>query len=523
MQRKRKATPHIRFYVVALMFCIETLLFVGLFLLFLYAPFPIHYIWIPILVTVIVNAIGATFIVSTKVNSGYKIAWLSVLTIFPLGGFLIYLLYADKITTKRMIKKRFNPINSQLEQGRVDVAEYDQKLLEVNPRAAKISKYIQNYAHAGVSCKNEFTYFKLGDYAYEPMIAELKKAKRFIFMEYFIIEYGEFFDAIYEVLVEKAKEGVDVRLFYDDFGSVFKVKSFFFKQAEKDGIKCVAFNRCRPFMDIRQNNRDHRKMMIIDGIVGFSGGMNIADEYVNKVERFGLWKDNCFMIKGEAVNDFTNLFLSNYKLIYKKEDINFEKYFYKTNKDLLDHEIKEDGFIQPFGDVPFDNEETARNVYLQMISQAKKTIYLSTPYFVPDAELLNALLVASKSGVEVKIITPGIPDKKLVYAATRSYYSTLAFDGIKVYEYTPGFNHTKMMVVDGEMALTGTINFDYRSLYLHFENGVFISNNSKVSELQSDLEEMVSVSTEIDYEKYMKPNFFKKIYWSILKIFAPLL
>lgn len=514
--------PGFRFYIVLLMFCLETILVICILLLASLFPFAVNYFWIPFLVYIIVNSLNALFIINTNVNTAFRLSWITITIIFPFAGLIIYWLYADKITTKKMKKIRFSTINSELGKGLVIKNDVLNNIQIENQDAYAISNYILKNSFSAPYQNSSLEYFSMGDYVVESMLEELKKAKKFIFMEYFIIEYGSFFDSIYEILKEKAKEGLDVRLIYDDFGSIFKINANFYKKAIKDGIKCYSFNRCRPFMDIRQNNRDHRKMIIIDGVCAFTGGMNIADEYINKVERFGLRKDNCLMIKGEAVNGFTNLFLSNRKLLERDKEINHLLYTYESNKCLREENIISDGFIQPFGDVPFDNEETARNVLLQLISRAKKSIYISTPYLVPDDDLISALINASKSGIEVKIITPGIPDKKVCYSLTRSYYGKLAFYGIKIYEYTPGFNHTKLYVIDDKFAVTGTVNFDFRSLYLHFENAVFLYANSKVANMKEDLLNMVEISKKIDDDKYINVGIFKKLYWSILKIFAPL-
>lgn len=520
--KEKKIKPGFRFYIVALIFCIETLFIVSLIVILSVVPFLNKFLWIPLVVYLVINAINAIFLANTNVTSGFKISWLAVTIIFPVAGLIIYWMYADKVTTRRMKKIRFNTINSELGKGLIADQETLEEIKTNNPDAYTVSNYILKNGFSSPYKNTRVTYYKLGDYVFEPMLEELKKAKKFIFVEYFIIEHGQFFDAIYEVLKQKAAEGVDVRLIYDDFGSVFKVRGDFYKQANKDNIKCYCFNRCRPTVDIRQNNRDHRKIIVIDGVCAFTGGMNLADEYINKVERFGLWKDNCLKFEGEAVNGFTNLFLSNWKMLVRSEEIDHIAYRYEINKHLRDDVIESDGYVQPFGDVPFDNEETARNVLLQLINRAKKSIYISTPYLVPDEELSQALINASKSGIDVRIVTPGIPDKKTAYSLTRSFYGKLSFYGIKIYEYTPGFNHTKLYVFDDDLAITGTANFDYRSLYLHFENSVFLIGNSKVSEMKEDLIEMQEVSQLIDKEKYIHVGIFKRLYWGFLRIFAPL-
>lgn len=520
-QNKKKHRSGFRFYVVLLAFCSETIFIVLFITLLSCIPFFNEYFWIPLLIYIIVNSLNAIFIISTNVGVGFKISWLASCIIFPVSGLVLYWMYADKVTTKRMKKIRFKAINSELGKGLIVDSEALEDLKNKDLFAYNLSNYILKNAYASPYKNSKISYYSLGDYAAEPILNELRKAKKFIFVEYFIIESGEFFDSIYEILKEKASQGLNVRLLYDDFGSVFKVNRNFFRKAKKDNIKCIPFNRIRPIVDIRQNNRDHRKMIIIDGVVAFTGGMNLADEYLNKIKRFGLWKDNCLKVEGKAVNGFTNLFLSNWKFV-TKENINHLEYNYDTNKNLRDPIVFDDCYIQPFGDIPFDNEETAHSLLVKLIYNAKKSIYISTPYLVPDDEILNALISASKSGVDVRIVTPGIPDKKMTYSLTRSFYAKLLFFGVKIYEFTPGFNHTKLYVFDDDFALTGTTNLDYRSLYLHFENCLFIYGNSRVFELKQDLLDMFKTSELVDKSMYLNVSVLKKIWWGVLRIFAPL-
>ena len=260
----------------------------------------------------------------------------------------------------------------------------------------------------------------------------------------------------------------------------------------------------------------------------FTGGCNLADEYINKKLRFGIWKDNFVLIKGPAVTGLTNLFVSNWSLISRdpiKDVDEIKKYSYENNKDCLTEEIQTEpnSYIQSYGEVPFDGEDGAKTAYLQLIARAKKYIYLSTPYLTPDNELLNALITAAKSGIDVRIITPGIPDKKMVYSLSRSYYSSFLTEGVKIYEYTPGFNHAKMILVDDEIAMTGTVNFDYRSLYLHFENGIIFYRGHMIQDIKKDFEEMLNVSKMQSENEYVNKPLIRRIYWCILRILSPLI
>ena len=404
----------------------------------------------------------------------------------PYAGAVLYLLYAQKITTKGKKALRRNIINKKLKEGRLDSSSTLDEIKKKDEDVYIVANKLYKQSYASIYKNTSFEYFPLGENGFPVMIEELKKAKKFIFFEYFIIESGYFFDDIYEILKQKVKEGVDVRMMYDDFGSVAKINSFFYKDARRNGIKCFPFNRLRPAVDIRQNSRDHRKILVIDGVVGFSGGCNIADEYINKIVRFGVRKDNIFMLKGEAVNGLTTLFLSNWMLnkkMFQEEDP--KDYFYEKMKSI--HPVvfaPQEGYYQPFGEVPFDGE---------------------------------------KSGVDVRIVTPGIPDKKLVYSITRSYYANLLLNGVKIYEYTPGFNHAKIMVSDDKMAITGTTNLDFRSLYLHFEDSVLICLTPKIKEIRDDVLEMTKVGKKINVNDYLHIPLHKKIAWALLRIIAPLI
>ncbi len=518
---RKKKNLHLRFFLVLLAFLIETCLFIFLLFAFInYESYRFYYL-IPLIVIIVLNFILGIFVFNTKVNVDYKLSWLVTILIFPFFGAILYLLFAHKITTKRRKKLMNNNIKKYLKKYKYNDNEFLNSLKEDNPEAYMIAKYI-DYCGYTLYKNSEFKYFESGEKGFPIILEELKKAKRFIFMEYFIIEEGEMYNSIYEILKQKVKEGVKVIFLYDDFGTSTKIPTFYYKKVRKDGIICYPFNRISPTMNIRQNSRDHKKIIVIDGIIGFTGGSNLADEYINKINRFGYWKDNFLMIKGNAVDGFTLPFIASFYFASRKE-LNFEEFSFEKNKDLLKEEIKPNAYIQAYSDVPYDDEEISKNVYLRMINSAKKYIYLSTPYLVPDTELINALNNAAKSGVEVIIVTPGIPDKKLVFQITRSYYSEFLVKGIKIYEFTPGFNHEKIMIVDDKMALSGTCNFEYRSLFLHFEDCIFVSNSSEIIEMRNSFLNMVSKSTLQDINKYVNSSIFKRWILSLLRIFAPLI
>ena len=355
------------------------------------------------------------------------------------------------------------------------------------------------------------------------MCAELEKAEEFIFMEYFIIQEGVFLNTLLEILERKAKQGVEVRLMYDDLGSANTVPRKYWKELQKKGIKAQTFSKLKLFFSTTYNNRDHRKIMVIDGKVAFSGGINLADEYINRVERFGHWKDNVFMVQGDAVRGFTLMFLQMWNVQAKRRDrhSDYERYL---NVDIERRpDLENDGFIIPYGDGPHKQDNVAENVYLDIINNAKRFISVMTPYLVPDNEVLHALKHASKSGVEVNIIVPHIPDKKYVNILTKSYYPELLRSGVHIYEYDPGFVHSKMMVADGETAVEGTVNLDYRSLYLHYECGCIIHKNKVIGDIVDDFEDTLALCHEVSMDEYHSYGRIFKWTASLLRIFAPMM
>lgn len=519
---KKKKNLHLRFFFVLADFLIETAIFIALVFFFInYETYRIYY-WIPIILITLFDIILGLFIANTKVEIDFKLSWLAIVIVLPFLGGMLYLMFAHKITTKKRKKIRNNPLKQFLRSNKYDASKEHQELLKEDSDSYKIAKYL-DYCGYPIYQNTNFSYYESGEKGFPVILEELEKAKKFIFIEYFIIEFGEFYNSIYEILKKKAKEGVKVIFLYDDFGTSMKLNSFYYKEVRKDGIECYPFNRISPTINIRQNSRDHKKIIIIDGVVGFTGGCNLADEYINKIKRFGYWKDNIVRIKGKAVDSLTLPFLGSYYFASKKT-LSFDEFSYENNKNYLDIDVsKFNSFIAPFSDIPFDTEAITKNVYLSLINSAKRYIYLSTPYLVPDDELVNALNNAAKRGADVKIITPGIPDKKLIYQVTRSYYSEFIIKGIKIYEFTPGFNHEKMMVVDDKMAYTGTCNFDYRSMYLNMEDGLFISLDDEILKMKDSMLKMIKKSKLQDIEKYIHAPLIKRWYRSLLRVVAPLM
>ena len=450
------------------------------------------------------------WIIKNSRNLSFDLPWLIIILLFPLVGTLLYLIIGYNKRKSRTMKKILSNeknINNYLVQD-----ESIKKEIKDNSSI----RYITDYLGYPVTANNDVEYYPLGELAFKEMLKEVKKAKKFIFLEYFIIAHGKMWDSLLEVLKEKASQGVEIRVMYDDLGSVSTLHPSYPKELKEYGIECIVFNKLSPLSGIIMNNRDHRKILVIDGKVAFSGGINIADEYINHTHPHGHWKDNGIKISGSAVWNYTVMFLTMWNS-FKKTDKDFNKYKYDYNQ------IKENkGYVIPYGETPLDNEIAGQNIYLNIINRANNYVYIFTPYLIIDTDMINSLILASRRGVDVRIVIPGIPDKKFVYTVTESYVETLVKEGVKVYKYTPGFLHAKVFVSDDKIATVGTINLDYRSLYLHFECGLYMENTNCIKDIKKDLVETISNSQELSKEN-VKPSFIKGIIQSLLRLIAPLM
>ena len=451
-------------------------------------------------------------IIKESKNLSSDLPWIIIILLFPIAGALLYVVIGGNLHRSKILKN----INKQIENSRKYLIQDEKIKLEMQENDFDKLKYISNYVGFPVTKNNDLKYYKFGELAYPTMLEELEKAEKFIFLEYFIINKGTMWNSILDVLVKKAKDGVDVRVIYDDMGCIAMLPSNYPKTLESIGIKCIAFNQVKPFLGVIMNNRDHRKMMIIDGRVVFTGGINLSDEYINKTRPHGVWKDNVLKIQGEAVWNFTVMFLSMWNS-YRKDDRDYYKFKYNFLKQELVN-----GYIVPYGESPLDDEIVGENVYLNIINQAKKYLYIYTPYLIIDTDMLNALTLASKRGVEVCIIVPGIPDKKIVYDLTSSYFEQLIKYGVKIYKYKPGFVHSKVFLADDKIATVGTINMDYRSLYLHFECGVYMQDVNIIKDIKEDFEEAINLSHLVT-KKEASPKLLKGLWQAILRLFAPLM
>ena len=454
-------------------------------------------------------------IICSRMEPGYKIAWLLLILPFPVLGGVFYLLVGGGSVPRRT-KKRMQWMIQKTEQVLQEDFKADD-LLPLGGDAAGQATYLEQRAHCPAYTNTETEYFPLGDKAFPRMLEELEKAEKYIFLEYFILQPGVFWDSILAILERKAAQGVEVRVIYDDMGCMFTLPRDYNEALSKKGIQCRAFNRFLPVMSLRLNNRDHRKFLIIDGKVGFTGGINLADEYINVRERFGHWKDSAILLEGDAVWSMTVMFLTMWDHVAGWDE-DFE--FFRPAPAQVRPWT---GYVQPYTDTPLDREAVGQAVYLNMIAKAKKYIYITTPYLVTDVATNTALCNAAKSGVDVRIITPHIPDKRYVFEVTRAHYPPLLEAGVQIYEYTPGFIHAKNFVVDDRFATVGTVNLDYRSLFLHFEDGVWLCEAPCIRDIRADFEETLKVSEPVSLRQFKHLNVILQLYRSILRVFAPLM
>lgn len=460
----------------------------------------------------ILSVILVIYIVSKRDESSYKILWLLIILVFPIFGAWIYLRCGNKRASTKLSRKI-----EQSSKGLKILETSDfliNELKKDNMRFAQTLEYVSTEASFPIVYNEQAKYFKLGEEMYEDMLIELKNAKKFVFLEYFIIEEGIFLNSIIDILEQKANDGVDVRIIYDDLGSITTYSYKNSKKLNDKGIKCIAFNPLI-FIKASLNNRNHRKMLIIDNEVVYSGGINIADEYINIKEKYGHWKDTGFKLTGDAVNNYTFMFIQFWNAFsLKKLDTSILKSQFVTQK-------QRDGYVLSYYDSPSNLESISNNLYMELLSQATNYIWFYTPYLVIGDSLVESFIRAAKRGVDVRIMVPGIPDKKIVYRITRSYYKNLMDAGVKIYEYEPGFLHAKACIMDDVVGTIGTVNLDYRSLFLHYEcNSVFYKADI-LKELKRDYEETIKKCKLVE-KKDINNKIIHRIINAILRIFAPL-
>ncbi len=467
------------------------------------------------LMTTVLSIVVVLRLNSKHTNTAMKMPWIMLILVLPVMGLSLYLMVemlGDPGVGKRLRAIR-EDMKDEIPAGADDTL---QELEEIDLPSANQARYLWNCTRWPVYKNTAVHFYAEAKDAFEAMKADLEKAEKFIFMEYFIVEDGSCFREIEDILIRKRAQGVEIRFLYDDIGSVGKVNMFFAKRLVEEGIACRPFNPALPLLNIFLNHRDHRKITVIDGKVGFTGGYNLAEEYFDRKHPYGKWKDSGLRLEGEAVRSLTAAFLELWSVQnHQRED-------YGQYLNIL-HSVPATGFVQPFADNPLGQERAAEEVYLNLTSQSNKQLYFMTPYLIITDEMHRALRLAAKRGVDVRIITPGIPDKKMVYAVTRSYYAGLVRQGVRIYEYTPGFCHAKQCLCDGHIATVGTSNLDYRSLYHHFENNVVLYGCDAVRDIAADFAQTFPQCREVT-EQYKEGRGAVLRTWQyILRLFAPLM
>ena len=456
-------------------------------------------------------------IISKRDKGAFKLTWVFLIMLFPLFGGLFYLIFRTQSPSKNTTDM-VNRLNKKTQQLMLLPGDAYGEACGTVPDHAPEIRYLQNCAGYPVYDGSSTEYLSPGEIKYKKLLEELEKAEKYIFLEYFIIQEGKMWNSILDILKRKAAQGVKVRIMYDDMGCFLKLPENYPKTLKEYGIDCVIFNPFRPVLSSIQNNRDHRKIAVIDGKVAFTGGVNLADEYINEIEKFGHWKDAAVMIKGKAAWSFTLIFLQMWCLITKCDE-DFAQYYPWHDEECS---VENDGFVQPYADTPADRENVGEHVYLHMINRARDYVYINTPYLIIDDSMVSALCLAAKSGVDVRIVTPHKWDKRLVHMTTRSYYRELINNGVKIYEYSKGFIHSKTFVSDDATATIGTTNLDFRSLYLHFECGVWMYDSKAVMQLKEDFLNTLELCQPIT-EKDCRYNVFLRQFQEILRLFAPLM
>lgn len=501
-----------RMLIIFLMVILQVLV---LLVSFLWLGNYLHYIWEGMS---LLGAVLIIYIVNRDEPAEFKLSWIIPICIFPVLGAMIYVFVISNAGGIGLKAKTY--IRMKETEGFLATSKETAQVLKECPKYYQgFSHYMEQYAGYPTYHNSEAVYYPLGENKFEDLLQELKKAERYIFLEYFIVERGIMWDAVLEVLKEKVKEGVEVRVMYDGMCSIVLLPYSYPKQLQKYGIKAKMFAPIIPFLSTSQNNRDHRKIVVIDGKVAFTGGVNLADEYINQKQLYGHWKDIAVKVTGDAVRSFTVMFLQMWNVSEKgKED--YGKYL---NDIVYEQPLYHDGFVIPYGGTPTMKEEVTKTVYKSMIDNAVRYVHIMTPYFIVDREFLDSMRYAAERGVEVIMILPHIPDKKIVYDIARTFYPALLRAGIKVYEYTPGFVHAKGFVSDDISAAVGTVNLDYRSFYHHFECGVSFFDNKVVKKVEEDFQDTLKKCLEVTWEYYRKIPLIQKLIGRVFKLFAPMM
>ena len=471
-----------------------------------------HYVSISALFSVVM----ALYMLNSRQDPSAKLTWIIVIMVLPAFGALFYL-YTRSDIGHRLLRRRFAEVSEASRDSIVQDPETEARFRAAAPDASGLAHYVNQTGRFPVYGQTEVQYFPLGDEMFPVLLQELEKAEHFIFLEYFIVDEGRMWGSVLEILARKAAEGVTVRMIYDGSCEFFTLPRDYPQRLARLGIECHPFAPIMPFVSTHYNYRDHRKLLVIDGKVAFTGGVNLADEYINEYKRFGHWKDTAVCLRGIAAQSFTLMFLQMWHLGGKTLP---EEEFLQLPGDAHSEET---GFVMPYADCPLDEERVGEWVYMDLLNRARDYVYIMTPYLILDGELETALKFAAERGVDVRLILPGIPDKKLVYSLAKTHYPALLKSGVKIYEYTPGFVHAKVFVSDDSKAVVGTINLDYRSLYHHFECATYLYKTSCIPSIEEDFQQTLAKCREVTEDTIKKQKFSTVLVGSLAKLVAPLL
>lgn len=470
-----------------------------------------HYVYINTL-SVVLSIITVFYIVNRSDNPSYKILWIIFILAVPVFGVLTYTLWGGG-RVMPSVKKKMRYCEDKYSKKLPENSDVHETLRYSDGIHSRQAEYLSRESGYPLYKNSSVEFLAPGESFLPRFLEELEKAQRYIFIEFFILAEGKMWSQIYEILERKVAAGVEVKVLFDDFGSIKRQRKGFIARLRRKGIEVAVFNKIRPSLDIFMNNRNHRKIVVIDGKVAFTGGLNIADEYINEIERFGYWMDCAVAIKGDAVKSFLAMFCSMWEFTAKKA-LDFEKY-------LSEERVLEKGFLLPYTDGPLDDRNPAEGIYMQILNSAQRYVYIATPYLILDSSMIECLRLAAKSGIDVKIITPHIPDKWYVHPVTQYNYTELLKAGVKIYEYTPGFIHSKLFVSDDSVATVGTVNMDYRSFVTHFECGVWMCDNKAVGDIKDHFNTLLLSCEEITVAKQKKTPWFTRFKREVLHLFAP--
>ncbi|MDY5956875.1 cardiolipin synthase [Frisingicoccus sp.] len=465
--------------------------------------------------TVLFSLIMVLFLLNSRHDPTAKITWLVIIMLLPVFGALLFL-YTQSDVGHRALKKRMNQLIRQTKETIPQSEEVMDKLSEENGAVSSLARYIHRSGCYPVYDQTKITYFPMGENKFEEMLRQLEQAKHFIFMEYFIVDEGIMWGRILEILAKKASEGVDVRVMYDGTCEFSTLSRDYPKRLKKLGIKCKVFAPLTPFVSTHYNYRDHRKILVIDGHTAFTGGVNLADEYINHIVKYGHWKDVAIMLKGEAVKSFTLMFLQMWNV--DEKDMDYSQFLnYPVSP------VQTKGYVIPYGDCPLDDDKVGERVYMDILNRAQSYVHIMSPYLILDSEMETAIKFAAERGVDVKIMLPGIPDKAVPYALARTHYASLLQSGVEIYEYTPGFVHAKIFVCDDKEAVVGTINLDYRSLYHHFECAAYMYDVDCIHEIEKDFRATLKKCRRVTKKTMKNDTVSRKIMGVVMKAVAPLM